>query len=668
MFGQKPPINTGLVKQDAKAMAKDIKNVITPIIIRRNRLDLKTDYQYKKEIDTLSEIKDPVELFFELSAPQSLFYDQIISEYFGDSGKFKGAIYKPFEYEGVVSAKSQKAQKLTEDQNRVLQQQRNLHEFMRRLLVKRFESSFGAFEKSVERFLRAHRMVKSFIKVSGKYVLDRKVIDAIYNDEDGVEDFMANAIEQALADFEANSVGKTSPKHTKIYDVNSFARKEDFLTDIDEDIALFEDLQKSIISLNLVKSDPKCRSVMNEVQKTLDKENNPKRKVILFTEYTDTVNHLRSYFDAKFGIRVLYCDGKITKKFANELEANFNAKYKKRADDYDILVTSDKLSEGFNLNRAGLIINYDIPWNPTRVIQRVGRINRIGTKVFDELLIYNFFPTDYAKDIVKSREIASQKMFLIHNALGEDSKMFEADEVPTASGLFKKMASNPEDSEELSTATLVRNEFNSIMENHPETVARINEFPNRTKTSKLFTEDQTIVLRKKGMALFSLIGSIEKNKVRVKESSFEELLEVTKCEYDTKREDLGSPFWRVYEEIKMYRPQYRSGRSDTSLEIKALNSLKSLLKRKRGDLNQSIVAFVDTLIRDIKQYKTLPKHTIRRFVLKEKTELDPYLILIDEIKKLQIKLGADYLDLLLKRVSNIDDDVIIAVHNQNSSD
>jgi len=58
-----------------------------------------------------------------------------------------------------------------------------------------------------------------------------------------------------------------------------------------------------------------------------------------------------------------------------------------------------------------MVINYDIPWNPVRVIQRVGRINRISKKVFDELYIVNFFPTEKGAELVKSREIASNKMF-----------------------------------------------------------------------------------------------------------------------------------------------------------------------------------------------------------------------------------------------------------------
>jgi len=59
---------------------------------------------------------------------------------------------------------------------------------------------------------------------------------------------------------------------------------------------------------------------------------------------------------------------------------NFDASHAEQENKFDILLTSDKISEGFNLNRAGMVINYDIPWNPVRVIQRVGRINRISKK------------------------------------------------------------------------------------------------------------------------------------------------------------------------------------------------------------------------------------------------------------------------------------------------
>ncbi|MBI9038576.1 MAG: hypothetical protein JEY97_10625 [Bacteroidales bacterium] len=658
LFGEKPPIDISKVRSNVALMANDIKNVITPVIIRRNRLDLKTDFEYKTEIKNLSEVKDPKELFFELSAEQSKFYDRIITAYFSEEGQFKGAIYRPFEYE----TKSKK--KKDEEANRTFQQQRNLFDFMRRLLVKRFESSFGAFEQSIERFLRTHEMVKSFINSSGKYVLDRKVIDSIYNEDDNADDFTLEAIENTLEEFKRNAEGKTSPKHTKIYEIDKFEFKEDFLKDIDNDIALFGKIQKEVKTLNLVNDDPKRKAVLQEVKKVLCKENNPKRKIILFTEYTDTVRHLKDYFRNELLNRVTFCDGNISKKFAIELDANFNAKYESQKNDFDVLITSDKLSEGVNLNRAGLIINYDIPWNPTRVIQRVGRINRIGTKVFNELFIYNFFPTEQGSDIVKSREIASQKMFLIHNALGEDSKIFDSDEIPSPSGLFKKINSNLDKDDEINITTIVRNEFNKIKEEHPEVIERIKEMPNRTKTAKNYKENNTAVLRKKGMALFSIISSFENSKIKISEKTFQELFDLVKCSYEEERQPLSKKFWKAYEKIKEYKPQYKSGSTELATEKKAVNSLKSLLKQNRCELNQTLISFIDTLLKDIKKYKTLSKFTLRKLVLPEKTSKDSYKKLIENIEGLRRKLGSDYLEIILKRTSSIEDEIIIAVENK----
>jgi len=657
LFGLQPPVDVSLVKENVRTMANDIKNVISPVIIRRNRLDLKNDFQYKKEIRNLPEIRDPEELFYALSREQSAFYDRIISEYFSENGHFKGAIYKPHEYEQKIDEKKDL------EANRIFQQQRNLYEFMRRLLVKRFESSFGAFSESIERFLRTHKMVRSFIKISGKYILDRKIIEAIYNDGDEAEAFIESAIEKALKKFVKNSKGKSSPKHTRIYEIDKFIYKEDFLRDIESDIALFEKIRDEIRQLGLVHDDPKRRTVLEKIREVLYNGETPRRKVILFTEYTDTVRHLQGYFDEKLDHRVLFCDGRVTKSFAMELEANFNAKAENPKDDYDVLVTSDKLSEGFNLNRAGLIINYDIPWNPTRVIQRVGRINRIGTKVFDELFIYNFFPTEQGSDIVKSREIAAQKMFLIHNALGEDSKIFDPDEEPSPSGLFRKINTNPDEEEELNDITIVRNEFNRIRSQHPEVVEKISRLPDRTKTAKVFDEDNTVVLRRKGMALFSMIATYEDQKIRIEEKQFREFLDLVRCEYDEKRIAVSKAFWKAYEKIKTYQPKYSTGGRDVSLENKAFNSLKSLLKQKREELDQPLISFADTLITDIRKYKTLSKHTLRALVLPEKKK-NPYKDLIRNIQILKKRIGPDYLENILDRSARVEDDIIIAVENR----
>lgn len=657
MLGLEPPVDIDMVRVHTQILANTIKEVIAPVVIRRNRLDLLQDFEYKREITDLPEVQPPEELFFTLSPEQSAFYDAIVTEYFGESGRFTGAIYQPYLYEQPIDDE----EALDEEGNRVFQQQRNLYDFMRRLLVKRFESSFGAFAKSIERFVKVHSIVLQFIENSGgKYILDRKLIESIYgNDED--------EILTALEEFARALQDRSSPRHERIYEVDTFHRKQEFLTDIINDLALLREIHGQIVQLNLIVDDPKRKAVYERINKVLKKENG-RRKVIVFSEYTDTVRHLEDYFNDKFSNRVLICDGSLTKKLTTALNANFNAQYKEQQlNDYDILLTSDKLSEGVNLNRAGYIINYDIPWNPTRVIQRVGRINRIGKKVFDELFIANFFPTETGADYVRSREIATQKMFLIHNALGEDARIFDPEEKPTASSLYRKISETPEEDEELSLITFIRNQYHLIQSEHPEVIEKITQLPARVKTAKAFKEDQVNVLRRKGLSLFAqqvTAPSSEKNQVN--SMLIESLFPLVECQPEEQRMPLSENFWPAYETIKGYQPVHRSGRSEIALESKAHHNLKAALKFI-SPKHESLRPFIETLIKDIRKYHTLPKYTLRRLT---KTKLTPDSgdklkdQFYREVNWVRNHLGEDYLDRMLERVQDQELEVIIAVENR----
>lgn len=94
----------------------------------------------------------------------------------------------------------------------------------------------------------------------------------------------------------------------------------------------------------------------------------------------------------------------------------------------------------------------------------------------------------------------------MHNALGENSKILDPDEEPTPSGLFTKINKNPDAEEEINFITFIRNEYYKIKEKHPEIINRILNLPNRTKTAKIFSSDNVVVFRKKGMAIFSLVA------------------------------------------------------------------------------------------------------------------------------------------------------------------
>jgi superfamily II DNA/RNA helicase len=610
------------------------------------------------------------------------FYDKVIEEYFSEAQKddeengikrFHGAIYQPYSYE---KREEVEGEKLGEEGNRIYNQQRNLYEFMRRLPVKRFESSFGSFAKSIANFERIHERVLEFIKNSGgKYILDRKLVEQIYNSD-------PDDIETALEEFAQRlSEMQKIPKHQRIYVIKDFERADEFMQDIHSDLALMREIRKKVEKLDLVANDPKAKRLIDEIKKilkTAPAKGEPKRKVIIFSEYMDTVSHLAPMLDKAFDGKVVSSSSGLSANQLKEILANFDASVKpqKQEDDFQILLTSDKLSEGVNLNRAGAIINYDIPWNPTRVIQRVGRINRIGKKVFKSLYIYNFFPTEKGADIVKSREIASQKMFLIHNTLGEDAKIFSVDETPTASDLFKRVNQNPDAEQEQSTLTIVRRLFHDIQEKHPELIQRIKELPARVKTAKafVFTEEQLkkienlphptlnhlLVFRRKGLGLFiQCVDDTTQDKLEVRSPLFEETLPLIECGVDEPRLSLSPYFWKSYETIKSHRDVARNPKSDTSVETKAINNLKTARDRYKDELEE-FLPFIRTLIEDMLDYKTLPKSTLRRFanITPASAEFKK------ELQEVKINLGEDYLDIIKKRLGDLKSEVIIAIENQ----
>lgn len=647
------PVDPQKVREETQRLANIIKEIISPVVIRRNRIDLKEDHVYSSEIGELPKVNPPQEMYYYLSESQSVFYDRIVEQYFSEDGLFTGAVYQPARYELIVDE-----DEMDQDENRRFVQQRNLYDFMRRLLVKRFESSFGAFEKSIERFIKVHEIVLGFIeKTGGKYILDRDLIEKIYEYDE--EDIF-----EILEKFEKRLLERKLPKNTTVYKVNEFQKSEEFLEDIQKDLDLFKRIKSEIEEENLVEEDPKREKVYSKIKEIV--ENDPSRKIVLFTEYTDTVLHLEPFFRERFGNRLLICDGGMNRTLSMALEQNFNAQYSgTQRNDFQILITSDKLSEGFNLNRAGAIINYDIPWNPTRVIQRVGRINRIGKKVFDELYLFNFFPSETGADYVKSREIASQKMYMIHNALGEDARIFDPEEEPTASGLFDRINEDPEEDGEVNLLTEIRNRYEAIKENYPDVIERIKKFPHRVKTAKKFDSEEVNTLRKKGLALFAQqLNTADEGEVH--NISIEKLIHHTECKFETKRLPLSENFWPTYETIKNHKETTRSNTSDLAIENRAHDNLKVALKIIDVSEEENI-EFIKTLIKDIRNYYTLPKYTLRRLGFERlnpnsaKSKWKTFWVELDYIKN---KYGTDYLDQILERVKDLKEEMIIAVENR----
>ncbi len=634
----------------ARYLAKQIRNVIEPVTIRRNRLDLQSNPFYKNEVKELSEVADPKEWFFELSKEQSEFYTQIIENYFGDpdgGGRFKGAIYRPYEYEKGVK------EEMSEEENRQFRQQRNLFDFMRRLLVKRFESSFGSFEQSVKNFRRITDNSQKFIDKTGAYILDRALLEKI-------EELDPDEIEKHLLEYEDKINKGEYPKNHKRYIIKDFKHKNEFLADLESDLRLFDEILAKLDELDLIKNDPKTACLIENLRREFAKnpnEGEPQRKIIIFTEYVDTVNYLEKALEKQsIGQKMLVVTGGLPASKIDQINRNFDASYPDQENVFNLLLSSDKISEGFNLNRAGMVINYDIPWNPVRVIQRLGRINRISKKVFDELYIVNFFPTEKGAELVQSREIAANKMFLIHTALGEDSKIFDIDEEPTPAGLFNRVQQNPDKQEDESFYTKALKEYIKIQKENPELIKKLTGYPPRIKVAKRFDENELFVFFKKGR-LYVSATQTDTEKAEPYQTTFEDVFAKIICEPDEKPLDWNTDqFWLAYQAIRDFK-DYRLGPvSEQSLEQKALINLDFLIRSGNDELMPH-KDFLRTLKEDVINYGTLADYTLRRIAnFKEDTAKD--------ISDLKNELGEDYLIKEKNRQKDQKKEIIIAIENK----
>lgn len=663
-------INLYKVKQRAHYLARQIRDVIEPVTIRRNRLDLQNNPFYKDEVKNLSKVKDPNEWFFELTKEQSEFYDQIVSHYFGDpdeGGQFNGAIYRPFEYE--VEREKVIGEKLTERENFQFIQQRNLYDFMRRLIVKRFESSFGSFEQSIKNFKKITEIALEFINKTQKYILDRSLLDKIYHlDLDQIEEY--------LKDYSEKIRNGDYPKNHKIYDLNKLKYKDDFLAHINADLALFDNILKELSALDLVKNDPKAECLLKNIKDVLKQKPNrgePKRKTVIFSEYLDTVRYLEPILKKQFGERLLVIGGDLSSSKIMNINKNFDASYDRREDEYDILLASDRISEGFNLNRAGMVINYDIPWNPVRVIQRVGRINRISKKVFDELYIVNFFPTEKGAELVKSREIAGNKMFLIHNTLGEDAKIFDIDEEPTPSGLYERIQHNPDNLEQEGFYTKMLTKYLEIKRGNPALIKDLKNYPSRIKVAKKYGENELLVFLKKGkLYIHSVKYDAEKDnclsavltaQAGIYQPTFEEVFDKIVCDKYEEKLPLSNVFWDWYEKVKKFREHRTVPVSEQSLEQKALNNLNTFIKNPWEEL-LPYMDFLRTLREDIIDYGTLSDYTMRRIANLGNSDENNRKKAIIEISAMKDELGEDYLQKEKDRQKDLSKEIIIAIENQ----
>jgi len=416
------------ITNETKEIAQELRRLIEPVIVRRSRLDLQTISRYRnnliKQGMAFAKVEGPVLLEFELGDLFDL-YLNTLETLTNESHGFEGARYKPVTYikEDKRELFMQKYGSYLDDVD-LQNAQTNLATFMKRLLVMRFESSKEAFHITLQNMIDSNQMIARWYNDKGKVPILKKgkIPDPDSFIDDAGDDLAKEFSEQFNDDDESKY---------KLLFVERDWLKPEFIREVEEDTKLLLSIREQWFGDNkaIVDLDPKLDCLIDHIKRLLSE--NPERKIVIFSAYADTVEYLGKAIK-KAGIDRVY---KYTAKDASTanrelLRNNFDAGVKPelQVNDYDVLVATDALSEGYNLHRAGVIFNYDIPFNPTRVIQRIGRINRINKKVFDTLYVYNFFPTSIGEAETRIQQISTLKMTLINAVVGSDTKTLTSDE------------------------------------------------------------------------------------------------------------------------------------------------------------------------------------------------------------------------------------------------
>jgi len=407
-----------VVKADMIKLSQQLRELIYPVIVRRSRIDLKEIKEYADDLQSqgikFPEVVGPKLLEYDLGEIRDL-YISTLEEL---STKFKAVRYNPSDYLINKDSFNNKYGELFEGIDMQLVQ-RNLAGFIKRLLVMRFESSKAAFRATLDNILTSYQNIKKWWDIG--YVPIKK--QGILTDPDEME------IEETLKEID--------DLNDEPIDVEKIKKKaiplprelfvEDFIKAVDSDIELLQKIKRQWFSSDDMGFDPKFLEVQNQINNLL--KENSKRKIVVFSSFADTAEYVKKLLE-KNRYRVLLYTGGAGKNLRNVVRENFDASYKslEQKNDYDIIIATDALSEGFNLNRAGVIFNYDIPYNPTRVVQRIGRINRINKKMFEQIFIYNLFPTDIGEKDTLVKGISTLKMLLINNIVGSDTRTLTPDE------------------------------------------------------------------------------------------------------------------------------------------------------------------------------------------------------------------------------------------------
>ncbi|MEA3343978.1 MAG: helicase-related protein, partial [archaeon] len=533
--------------------AEDIReNVLQYLMVRRTRSSIVKYYGKDLKAQKLKfpEVNDPRPIVYHFDEELDRIFNKTVELIIKE---FRYARYTPLLYlkEGITQPEELA--------------QRNMGRFMKILLLKRLESSFFAFKQSIGRFIYSYkRFIEEYKK--GNVFVSKKHINKVF-------EFLENDDEE--------SIQKLIEKE-KAHKFSSKDFFDNFIKDLEHDFKLLQKVEEMWRGVN---RDPK----LDEFVRLLTKEKILKQhKLIVFTESKETADYLESKLNPEFDNKAMAFSSHSSEFTRTKVIENYDANLKKQKqkDDIRILISTDILSEGVSLHRSNVVINYDIPWNPVRMMQRVGRVNRVSKNPpFDKIYTYNFFPAGPINDNISLKEAAESKIAAFIEMLGNDARLL-TDEDIKSHDLFTKLTSkelitgeDEEEDPELKYLTFLRD----LRDNQKDIFEKIKRLPKKARTARMYESNDNSVLTffRKGKLrkIFQTKGN------SVDELDFFTAAEILKADKRTKREKLEPEFYRHLELNKKEfntvfteEDEELKGAGGRSYETRFVKTIKAIIK------------------------------------------------------------------------------------------
>lgn len=557
---------TQMYLDQVRANSEEIRDrILRHIMIRRTRNEIMEYYASDLEKQGLK--------FPKLGTPEPIVYifdedtNTVFNETVDTIKNFKYSRYKPLVY--LKDSKKYAT---------LLTSQHNMGGFMKSILVKRLESSFFAFKNTLGRFLASY---EKFIEMyeRGEVYISKKV---------DVYDLLDSGDDDKLMELvEAETVMHFS--------ADEFDGK--FIKDLRWDLTKLQYLSNMWQNIS---DDPKLTQFKEELQSN---EKLCGNKKIIFTESKETAEYLAKELSDIYGERVIAYTGSSSMILKSVIEDSFNPKFtEKKNDQFDVLVTTDVLAEGINLHRANALINYDLPWNPTKIMQRVGRINRVGS-AYEEIYVFNFFPTSATSKHLPLKDRIIEKLQAFHDTLGEDFKYLSDEEEVSSQKLFQDLNKDLEKDEEganpeLAYLAVIR----QIRDNDAALFEEIKKLPKKAKTGKYsdrVQNDATISFIRKGYLKTFFMADQDGSR----QISFMDAIGYFKCEADEERINVGKNYFDHYDA------------NNTAFDISLIEEDVITTGRTAvGANDQKIIRYLRALLTTIKTFTDEQEEKIKKMI------------------------------------------------------